>query len=191
MLNADRPGDAAVIVARVAENVRNMRNRNGLSLSELATRAGVSKSTLSQLESGSANPSIETLWAIASALGVPFAQILEPREPEVRVVRRGEGIRIDAEDATFHARLLGSRSGRGAFEVYVLSCEPGTAHVARPHIKGAIEHLYMLEGRLLVGPIDAAVEIEEGDLASFAADGEHRYEALTPGTRAVLIMDYS
>jgi transcriptional regulator with XRE-family HTH domain len=49
----------------------------GLSLTELARRAGIAKSTLSQLESGAGNPSVETLWALAVALGVPFSRLVD------------------------------------------------------------------------------------------------------------------
>jgi len=48
----------------IAASLRRERRRTGLSLTEVARRAGIAKSTLSQLESGTGNPSVETLWAI-------------------------------------------------------------------------------------------------------------------------------
>ena len=48
----------------IARSIRRERERVGLSLSELAKQAGIAKSTLSQLESGTGNPSVETLWAL-------------------------------------------------------------------------------------------------------------------------------
>ena len=191
MLNESGPPQAATdLVSVVADNIRTLRGRAGLTLSELAAKAGVGKSTLSMLESGNANPSIETLWAIAAALGVPFARIIERRAPDVRVVRAGEGVRVDAEDAAFHVRLLTSSNRRGSFEIYVIDSEPGSAHEAAPHIKGAVEHILVLRGRMRVGPADAPVEVGAGDLATFAGDDHHVYETLEPGTRAVMIMDY-
>src|SRR5690242_11606233 len=56
-------------LAAIAAALRRERARAGLSLTELARRAGVAKSTLSQLESGLGNPSVETLWALGVALG--------------------------------------------------------------------------------------------------------------------------
>src|SRR5690348_3091479 len=64
-------------VHAVASNVRALRLDAGLTLSDLAGAAGLGKSTLAQLESGKANPSVETLWAIAAALKVPFARLVE------------------------------------------------------------------------------------------------------------------
>ena len=78
-------------LAAIAAALRRERERAGLSLTELARRAGLAKSTLSQLEAGTGNPSVETLWALGVALGVPFSQLVEPPAPQVRVVRAGEG----------------------------------------------------------------------------------------------------
>ena len=50
----------------IAKGLTRERQRAGLSL-EVARRAGVAKSTLSQLEAGQGNPSIETLWALCVA----------------------------------------------------------------------------------------------------------------------------
>ena len=59
--------DAPIMI--LAQAIRRERLQSGMSVSDLARRAGVAKSTLSQLESGLGNPSIETLWALATALG--------------------------------------------------------------------------------------------------------------------------
>ena len=52
-------------IAAIAAALRSERERSGMTLSEAARRAGIAKSTLSQLESGTGNPSVETLWALA------------------------------------------------------------------------------------------------------------------------------
>ncbi|MFL6110100.1 MAG: helix-turn-helix domain-containing protein, partial [Catenulispora sp.] len=63
-------------LATIAAAVRRERERVGVSIAELARRAGVAKSTLSQLEAGAGNPSIETLWSLGVALGVPFSRLV-------------------------------------------------------------------------------------------------------------------
>lgn len=62
------------------------RQKSGLSISELSRKAGIAKSTLSQLESGSGNPSIETLWALCVALDIPFSRLIEEKRAAVTVV---------------------------------------------------------------------------------------------------------
>lgn len=45
-------------------------------------------------------------------------------------------------------------------------------------------------GRMRLGPLGQEVVIEPGDYAVFAGDVPHLYEALAPGTRALLVMEY-
>lgn len=184
------PADADALVAAVAANVRILRERAGLNLSELAQAAGVAKSTVSQLESGRANPNIETLWAVARALGVPFGRLIETPAPDVRVLRAGEGVLIQAASSPYQARMLLSQSRRGSFEAYVLEFEPGPGRTDGGHIAGTVEHVLVLQGRLRTGPSGAGVELAPGDLATFPGDAPHEYEGLEPGTRALLLMDY-
>src|SRR5688500_4034159 len=77
----------AGIAEDIAANLKLQRHQAGLTLAELAAAADLGKSTLAQLESGKANPSVETLWALAAALKVPFARLIEDQRPPLRVVR--------------------------------------------------------------------------------------------------------
>ncbi|TVT16979.1 helix-turn-helix transcriptional regulator, partial [Amycolatopsis rhizosphaerae] len=85
----------------IAAALRRERARAGLSLTELARRAEVAKSTLSQLESGTGNPSVETLWALGTALGVPFSRLVDPPGTAGRLIRAGEGPAVPAEGADY------------------------------------------------------------------------------------------
>ena len=178
------------LIPIVAGNVRMHRERAGLSLSELAGRANIGKSTLSMLEAGKANPSIETLWAIASALGVPVGRLIEPQEPMVRVIREEDATRMAAEDARLVARLLLSESRRGPFEIYVMDIEPGPTHESRPHIQNSREYQYVISGSLRLGPSGSEVELRAGEMATFSGDQPHTYQALEPRTRVLQIMSY-
>ena len=68
------------------EHPRASARRPDLTLEELSTAAGLGKSTLAQLESGKGNPSVETLWALAAALRVPFGRLVDEQRPAIRVV---------------------------------------------------------------------------------------------------------
>ena len=83
----------------VGRNVRRLRERRGLSLADLGTRAGVSKTTVHDLEGGSANPRLETLYAVATALSVGLADLLTPPEEDLPdwVVRAEEGPMVHGE----------------------------------------------------------------------------------------------
>jgi transcriptional regulator with XRE-family HTH domain len=180
----------SAFVRAVAANVRALRLDAGLTLADLATAAGLGKSTLAQLESGRANPSVETLWAIAAALRVPFARLIEEPRNALRVVRaRDIPAMRSAEAPGWAGRLLTASHGRGTFDLYSLDLEAGTVRHADAHHAGVVEHLVVVVGRLRAGPVSGPVELGAGDLMTFAADVPHVYEALET-SHCVLLMAY-
>ena len=169
--------------------LRRERARSGLSLSEIARRANVSKSTLSQLESGSGNPSLETLWALCVALDIPFAGLLGEPRPRVQVIRAGEGPAVPSSQADYSAALLSASPPTARRDVYSISAEPGGRRLSDPHQSGVVEHVVLGTGRALVGLVDEPVDLRPGDYISSPGDLAHVFEALEPGTRAVLISE--
>lgn len=183
-------GDVTAVVSLVGTNIRHLRERAGMSLRELAKRAQISTSTLSNLEVGSGNPGVETLVNISGALGVPFSELVMPHQPDVHVQRADEGVTVEAEDAPFTSRLLLAASGRSVTEVYEATLEPSDPYHAEPHLAGVTESVIVIRGRMQVGPSDAPVELSPGDRATFTADQPHSYQALEPDTRAILVLSY-
>jgi len=122
-------GTPAGIVALVSMSLRRERARAALSLTELAKRAGIAKSTLSQLESGAGNPSLETLWALCTALGVLLSRLIDPPGSDIRVVRAGEGVVMHAERDPYEAAMLASCPTGACRDIYRVGAEPGTLGV--------------------------------------------------------------
>lgn len=174
----------------IATSLRRERTRAGLSLSELAKRAGIAKSTLSQLESAGGNPSVETLWALGVALGVSFSALVEPPTPSVQVIRAGQGPSVASEKAEFVATLLSASPPGARRDIYHLRAEPGTVRESEPHIPGTVEHLIVGTGRVKAGPVGEEADLEPGDYMTYRGDVAHSYEALAPGTTFVLVMQH-
>jgi transcriptional regulator with XRE-family HTH domain len=177
-------------LATIAAALRRERERAGISLTELARRAGIAKSTLSQLEAGTGNPSVETLWSLGVALGIPFSRLVEPPVPAVRVVRAGEAPGIRSEQSDFTGVLLSAGSRHARRDLYLMELEPGPPRKAEAHIPGSVEHMVVAAGRLRTGPATDPVELGPGDYAAFPGDIPHVYEALAPGTSVVLVMEH-
>ncbi|ANS67152.1 hypothetical protein SLINC_4928 [Streptomyces lincolnensis] len=175
----------------IAASLKRERARTGLSLSELAKRAGIAKSTLSQLESASGNPSVETLWALGVALGVPFSALVEPPAPAVQVIRAGQGPSVASEKAEFAATLLSAGPPGVRRDVYHMRTEPGAVRESEPHIPGTVEHVIVSTGRVKAGPAGEEAELDPGDYMSYRGDVPHSYEALAPGTTFVLVMQHT
>ena len=176
-------------LATIAASLRRERERVGISLAELARRAGLAKSTLSQLEAGTGNPSIETLWSLGVALGVPFSRLVEPPAAQVRVIRAGEGQRLEADQADVLVKLLAAGSQHTRRDIYLMELEPGQPRDAAAHIPGSVEHLVLGAGRLRTGPVGEEVELAPGDYVTFPGDVPHQYEALETSW-SVLVMEH-
>ena len=174
----------------IAASLRRERQRAGLSLTEVARRAGVAKSTLSQLESGTGNPSIETLWALCVALDVPFSRLLDPPALQTQVIRADEGPTVTAAQADYHATLLASSAPGARCDIYRIAAEPGHPRASEPHNPGVVEHTVIGAGRALVGVAGQAVELGPGDYIRYPADQPHVFEALVPGTQAVMLSEH-
>src|SRR6266566_2043281 len=154
-------------------------------------RAGLAKSTLSQLESGAGNPSLETLWAICVALDAPFSRLLDPPRPHIQVIRADEGPTVAAAEADYQATLLAACPPGARRDVYRIQAEPGHARASEPHMPGVVEHVVIGSGRALVGVAGEPAELRPGDYIRYPGDVPHVFEALEPGTRAVLLSEHT
>ncbi|SFQ51875.1 Helix-turn-helix [Amycolatopsis arida] len=175
----------------IAASLRRERRRAGLSLAEVARRAGVAKSTLSQLEAGVGNPSVETLWALGVALDVPFSRLVDPPRPAVQVIRAGEGPAIHSERADYVATLLSACPPQARRDLYLISVQPGAARESAPHMPGVVEHVVLSTGRALVGLADEPTELAPGDYVAYPGDVAHVFQALEPNTLAVLLSEHT
>lgn len=168
-----------------------------MTLSALAEQAGVAKSTVSLLERGQGNPSMDTLWSLAEALGVPFASLFHDEDPsnDVTVVR-GNDTSVIAVDEKGQAaeglvvRHLLTRTGGALIEIYTLTLAAGAVRKARAHPPGLFEHLTIVEGTLEVSTDSFTEVLGEGDLISFRADRPHCYRSIDGRARYVSIHEY-
>jgi transcriptional regulator with XRE-family HTH domain len=153
------------------------RKKQHLSLQELAARSGVSKSLLSQIERGEANPTFATLWHLTRALELEFSDLISMQS------RVGRGMieaipanlipEIRTEDGLCVLRILGPTHTVGTMEWYDLTVAPRGALVSRPHAKGATEHLSVRDGVLKVSSGDEEQILSAGMTGRYAADVPH------------------
>lgn len=171
--------------ALLASNLRRLRIARHLSLSELARVTGMSKATLSGIEAGRANPTAETLAALADALHVQIAELLEALPGgEMRIVRADREHRVPNR---VRVRMLEAAALEGDAEVFELGLPAGKVHEAPARAKGARTLLLVLQGKLIAGPVERISELASGDYASFPADVPHSYEAVRAPARALVV----
>ena len=125
----------------LARNLKRKRLERAISLSELARASGVSKATLSGLERGNGNPSVDTVWALADALNVPFGELFDENDDDVVQVRRIADAQVVTSERGFTGRKLLSRRGRGGVEVYVLDLKRGAKRKSAAHSPGVVDQV--------------------------------------------------
>src|SRR5205823_1536203 len=99
------PLSAAAIATPLGARLREKRDERGLSLRELARRVEVSPSLVSQIETGKIQPSVRTLYAISSELGLSLDEIFDLNGPSPRPQRGGKGRAIQLETGVHWERL--------------------------------------------------------------------------------------
>ncbi|MGZ4185200.1 MAG: helix-turn-helix domain-containing protein [Solirubrobacteraceae bacterium] len=170
----------------LAANLRRLRIARHLSLSELARATRISKATLSSIENGRANPTVDTLAGLAGALRVSIAELLEELPlGEVRIVRSAQArvsqvdgiLQRGLDELVVDGELRLAEISLGARQARELDAKPG----------GSRAHLFVLEGKLIAGPVERITELAGGDYASFPTDVPHVYEAGRQPARALLL----
>ncbi len=168
-----------------------------MTLSALAEQAGIAKSTVSLIERGQGNPSIDTVWALASALRVPFASLFhdEPPIDDVSVVRASdvEVVGIDQaglETEGLVARHMLTRTGGALIEIYTIALEEDAARHANAHVDGLFEHLVVANGTVEISTGSFSEVVSQGDLISFRADQPHSYRAIGGSVLLVSVHEY-
>ena len=149
----------ATVLAEVGPRLKRVRVRRGVTLTELAAATGISKSTLSRLETGQRKPSLELLLPIAQAHQVPLDELVgapEVGDPRIRPKPRKRHGRIIVP-------LTQTPSGMHAWKV-IIPPESGEPEL---RIHEGHEWLYVLSGqlRLIIGDHD--ITMGPGEVAEF------------------------
>jgi transcriptional regulator with XRE-family HTH domain len=163
-------------IAAIARRVAAFRKRQGLSLDQLAARAGVSKGSLAGLEKAAGNPSISLLCQTAAALGVSVSDLLATSTPrKTEVFDLGGGKILWRGHAGGTARLLFGTRGPLMFELWEWVVFPAERYEAKAHSPGTKEILYAVKGRLGAVVDGEAIEIKPGQGLFMETDVPHAY----------------
>lgn len=160
----------------VGENLRRLRTRNGLSLERLAKASGVSRAMLGQIELGRSAPTINVLWKIARALGVPFSAFTSSAGDGATILMRAHRAKwLTSRNGRFQSRALFPFGAPRREEFYELRIAAQTVETAEAHAPGTTENLVVAKGRVEVVVAGQNFLLEEGDALYFVADVDHAY----------------
>lgn len=183
--------DPRRVEAALARNLREWRAKRGWSQAELATRAGLSKGMLVQVEQAQTNPSIATLCKLANALGVALPRLVEvDDEPVVRKVTADDVAWLWRGKAkTSAAGLVAGIEAPMPVELWTWTIGPRDGYDAIAHPPGTREFIHVLEGEAVVTVDGVQVPVGAGECVVFRADRPHRYaSAGARPTRFVMVV---
>jgi transcriptional regulator with XRE-family HTH domain len=147
------------VLDQVGPRLKQLRTQRGVTLTALAQTTGISKSTLSRLETGQRRASLELLLPLAQAYGVPLDDLVGA--PDV-----GDP-RIRLKPSTFHGRtvlpLTRQAGGVQAWKIVV----PPSNDVPAPKVHEGYEWLYVLAGRMRLVLGDHDLVLGRGEVAEF------------------------
>lgn len=167
----------------VGRRLRALRRERDLSLSELSRRSRVGKGTLSELESGTRNPTLETLYALTTALGLPLSAVLSDPLPTGGLPV--EGVCGSAVTAVLLERY---EDEAAVTDVFRVSIRAGAVQESQAHVPGTRESLMVLTGTAVVGPPDDTRTAGPGACAHWRADAPHVYGAPDGDVEGVLFV---
>jgi transcriptional regulator with XRE-family HTH domain len=160
----------------VGANVRRLRVKRGLSLERMAKVSGVSRAMLGQIELGQSTPTINVLWKVAVALGVPFSTLLaNPETPTTAILSANSARRLTSADGAFSSRALFPFTYGRVTEFYELRMAPGGVERAEAHPPGTTENLVVASGSIEISVGGDVHRLATNDAIFFQADLPHEY----------------
>jgi transcriptional regulator with XRE-family HTH domain len=171
------PAEAASdLTPIVGGNLKRFRSERGLSLERLSKASGVSRAMLNQVELGQSTPTINVLWKIARALGVPFSALIsQSASPATTVLSAARARVLRSHDGAFSSRALFPGDRPRLVEFYELRLAPGAIEHAEPHAPGTSENLVVAAGSVEITVASERRLLATGDAILFDADVPHAY----------------
>ena len=170
----------------VGERLRSLRIARRRTLRDVAERAGLSESFLSQVERGRASASVASLRRIADGLGVSIADLFQPSGPtQPRVLRRDE--RPTLAFGILGRKMLLTQRPLHQLEVFVGEIDPGGSTGAELYAHGDSEELFVvLSGTVRLELGDGVHELETGDSIGYWSSTPHRISNAGDDTAEVM-----
>jgi transcriptional regulator with XRE-family HTH domain/quercetin dioxygenase-like cupin family protein len=192
----DKHEASRALESYLGSTVRDLRIQHGLTIADVAERAGISRGMLSKIENAQTATSLETLEQIANALGVTLSRLFRNYNMPTggaQLVKSGQGMEVVRRGTrsghTYHL-LAYDQGPQKTFEPFLITLEdPGEEFTAFEH--PGTEFIHMLEGRLEYRVGQETFMLEPGDSLTFRGEIPHRPEKMhTTPIRFLAIIHY-
>lgn len=177
--------------------LKELRRSRELTLDQLSRNSGVSKSMLSQIESGKTNPTLAMLLKISQGLQIPIqtliAQVESPdsthsltvhprnqsaqrkNDPELKMFKRSfqQPKLLDVDIPGVHFSVLTPLDMAQKLEVYQIIFSPMAVLFSKGHGNNVLELITVLEGSFQIETPEGTMSLDPGDFACYPASDIH------------------
>jgi transcriptional regulator with XRE-family HTH domain len=156
----------------LADNIKAVREARGLSQQQIAKAAGIPRATWTNLESGSANPTLAVLIKVANALQVRVDELLAAPRTQARHLKAADLVTRLKTGVTVRKLLPESLPG---LDLERMSLPAGARMSGVPHTPGTREYLTCERGTVELHVSGEKYVLAEGDVVTFRGDQRHAY----------------
>ena len=184
-------GSLETVSRYVCEQVKQLRKRKGWTLEQLSTLSGVSRSMLSQIERGSANPTLAVAFRIAQAFDVSLGDLVDGvcKRPKIEVIRSDDETSVFRDDEKCRIKTLSPLNLEKDVEFYEVVLRPGQTLDSAAHFTGTREFLTVQQGRVKIQSGDESTILKKGDSAQYIADVDHSIENVGKSDAIFFLVD--
>ena len=174
----------------LGERIKTLRRERELQQRQLAEKAELTPSMVSQIESGRLTPSLNTLGRIAAALSVPIAALFDGQAAgRIQVTRRKDCPVVSFDGSSEKWTVLGAGLFEGKIRAVVSALDPRARGVTTDKVvikPGQMKLFYVLDGTVGLRYNGQRQTLEAGDSALLDGGLPHGWENL--GTRKARVL---
>jgi transcriptional regulator with XRE-family HTH domain len=174
----------------LGQRIKALRQERALQQRQLAEKAELTPSMVSQIESGRLTPSLNTLGRIAGALGVPIAVLFDGAPAtRIQVTRKKDCPVVSFDDSSEKWTVLGAGLFEGKIRAVVSTLDPRARGVTTDKVvikPGQMKLFYVLDGTVGLRYNGERQTLEAGDSALLDGGLPHGWENL--GTRKARVL---
>ena len=176
----------------IGSRLGDLRKRKQMTLDQLSSKSGVSKSILSQIERNISNPTVSTMMRIADALEETlsgfFMNIDEGKSSSIETSK--ETPNISSKDGLCELSILGAGETVSWLQWYVLTMKPKGQLPSRSHGSNTFENITVISGEVVVYLKKQSETLKAGDTFRFPTNQEHTLMNKSKTISKVLMVNY-
>lgn len=168
-------------------NIKEIRNKYGLSMDQVANLTGVSKSMIARIEKGVSTPTITTLWKLCNGLKISFTSLISDKEETGTIVNKEDLTSVKRENLYSLFPLIKFDVNR-KIELYNMELHKNAEHFSEPHIGAIEEFIYVIKGNIELIVDEKISKLTTGDLFRFIPANEHIYKNSLPEKAEIIVV---